>query len=420
MLQVAGKVVTPGVSLKQNGHLSQNGQTRLSQKQLEALPGLEPLKPERGWRFPVSQPFIAPGAKESVVKAIETGEISSAAQGVKDLEAQLCSFYSTNWAKCCNSGYSALVLALKNARIGEGDEVLIPSLTMMAVATAVKDVGAKPVFVDCEGGNSLNPSVQQYREAMTKNTKGIIVTHTYGVPADSPGLRDLCNEFNVVFIEDIAEAIGTQCSGKYVGTFGHYAVASLYANKAITAGDGGFVLSSVEGEKKRAESHVNHGFTPGHHFVHWEFSGNYKMSSLQAAFALPSVSKIPEVMQDRERIATQYRSMLGGTPGLELMPSNPFGPDAPWVFGVIVASKEIRTSVRHKMAEDGIETRDFFFPLHLQPCVVNLLGEEPTLPNAERLGQTGFYLPTYYKIADKDLAFIAESLKRALSESSLV
>ena len=390
----------------------------LSPKQLEALPDSEPVKPERGWRYSVSRPFIAPGAKDSVVKAIEAEEVSSAAKPVKDLERELCSFYSVLWAKGCNSGYSALLLALKNATIGEGDEVLIPSLTMSAVVTAVKDVGAKPVFVDCEGGNSLNPSVQQYREAITKNTKGIIVTHTYGVPADGPGLRDLCNEQNIVFIEDIAEAIGTQCGGKYVGTFGHYAIASLYANKAITAGDGGFVLSSVEGGKKRAESHVNHGFTPGHHFVHWEFSGNYKMSSLQAAFVLPAISKIPDVMQDRERIATQYRCQLGGTPGLELMPTNPFGADTPWVFGVIVTSKQIRSSVRHKMAEDGIETRDFFFPLHLQPCVVKLFGEEPTLPNAERLGQTGFYLPTYYGISDEDIRYIAESLKHALSESS--
>lgn len=390
----------------------------LSHKQREALPGPEPLAPEGGWRLSVSRPFIAPEAKESVAKAIEDEEISSAAKPVKDLEKKLCSFYSAAWAKCCNSGYSALVLALKNAGIGEGDEVLIPSLTMMAVATAVRDVGAKPVFVDCEGGVLLNPSVQQYREAMTKNTKSIIVTHTYGVPADAPGLRDLCIERDITFIEDIAEAIGTQYDGKYVGTFGDYATASLYANKAITAGDGGFVVSSVEGGMERAKSHVNHGFTPRYHFVHWEFSGNYKMSSLQAAFALPSISKIPEVMQDRERIATQYRRMLGDTPGLQVMPTNPHGADAPWVFGVIVNSKQIRTFVRQKMAEDGIETRDFFFPLHLQPCVVNMLGEEPSLPNAERLGRTGFYLPTYYGIDDKDLTFIAESLKRALSESN--
>ena len=400
-------------------HKKYNSQTRaLSPKQSQALPDPEPRKPEQGWRLPVSRPFIAAGAKEGVAKAIETLEISSAAKPVKDLEAELCAFYSVPWAKGCNSGYSALLLALKNAGVGEGDEVVVPALTMMAVATAVKDVGAKPVFVDCEGGNALNPSVQQYQEAITKNTKALIVTHTYGVPADGPGLRELCNEFNLIFIEDIAEAIGTQCGGKYAGTFGHYAAASLYANKAITAGDGGFVLSSVEGGKPRAESHVNHGFTTGHHFVHWEFSGNYKMSSLQAAFILPSIAKIPEVMQDRLRIATHYRCLLRDTPGLELMPINPFGADTPWVFGVIVPSKHIRTLVRQKMADDGIETRDFFFPLHLQPCVVNLLGEEPTLPNAERLGQTGFYLPTYYGITDKDIAFIAESLKHALSESS--
>ena len=392
----------------------------LSEAQLRSLPDPEPSPPKSGWKIHVSRPFVPEKAEQKVVDNIRKGLISSATEPVREFERELKKIYKAGWAKGCSNGYSALVLALKNARIGPGDEVIIPSLTMAAVVTSVRDVGAKPVFVDCERQEDrtlfLNPSVDQYRLALTERTKAIIVTHTYGVPVDCLALQSLCREKNITFIEDIAEAIGTQYMSKYVGTFGHYATASLYANKSITAGDGGFILSAegTEEGKKLVDAHTNHGFTPGHHFVHWEFSGNYKMSGLAAAFVTPAVEKIPVVMEDRQRIATEYRRHLTGVPGLTAMEVNPYGPDCPWVFGVTVESKAIRTTVRHKMATDGIETRDYFFPLHLQPCVVGEFGEQPTLPNAEELGRTGFYLPTFYGLTNTDITYISSSLKGAL------
>ena len=392
---------------------------RLPPRIRDKLPDAEPQPPKDGFRIQVSNPFIPPGAKERIVKAVDEGTISSATKVVEEFEDELRRHFGVPFAKACSSGYSALVLGLKLARIGPGDDVLIPSFTMAAVLNSVLTVGAKPVFVDCANGGQLNPSITEYEARLTAKTRALIVTHTYGVPADCSGLRKFCNTNGLVLIEDIAEAIGADYYGKLVGTFGDFACASLYANKTITAGDGGFVLSTRTEEdlRDRANSYANHGFAKDFHFVHFEASGNYKMSGLQAAFITPAVAMIPEVMKDRSRIAEVYREQLSGVTGLTLMPRNPHGKDAPWMFGVMVDSKQIRKRVRQKLANAGIETRDYFFPLHLQPFLLALQEHDSVeeLPNAELIGTTGFYLPTYYQIRDEDIQDICKQLTVALA-----
>ena len=386
----------------------------------DKIPDPEPQSPVSGYRIRVSYPFVAPLAKKSVEKAIDAGKISSATTTVQDFEAELRKFFNVSFAKACSSGYSALVLALKLARIKRDHYVLIPTFTMAAVVNAVVAIGARPIFVDCEEGK-FNPSVEQYEKRLKPNTAALIVTHTYGIPADCTALKKFCKENALIFIEDIAEAIGSDYHGQPVGTFGNFACASLYANKAVTSGDGGFVLSNCHTEDAeelmlRANSYVNHGFTKGYHFLHLEFSGNYKMSGLQAAFATPAVSLISDVVKDRERIASDYRRELCSIDGLKLMPTNPHGRDAPWVFGVLVKSKRLRTMIRQKLADAGIETRDFFFPLHLQPMMMELeiSYSLENLPNSENLGANGFYFPTYYGMKSDDIKDIAKNVKKAL------
>jgi perosamine synthetase len=383
----------------------------------EKIPAPEPEFKDDEKRIRVSFPYISPEAKESVMKAIENSTISSATCVVSELEDELCKYYDVPFAKACSNGYSALVLALKLAGIKANDEVLIPTFTMVAVLNAVLAVRGKPIFVDCEK-DGYNPSVVQYDGKLTPKCRALIATHTYGVPADCRALRSFCNEKNLIFIEDIAEAIGTDYGGTLVGKFGDFACASLYANKTITSGDGGFVISTWKDAnlKEKAESITNHGFTSKYHFLHFEASGNYKMSGLQAAFVLPAVKDIPKVMEDRNRISTLYREYLKDVPGIQLMPLNPYGKEAPWMFGVRVQTKAIRTTLRQKLADSGIETRDFFFPLHLQPLLHRPSnGKTPSLPVAEELAMTGFYLPTWYNMAEENIEEISQCLKNAIS-----
>ena len=332
---------------------------------------------------------------------------------MNELETNLKKFYSLPFAKACANGFSALVVALKLASIGHGDDVLVPSFTMAAVANAVLTVGGKPIFVDCDE-DALNPSPNQFDMKMTPHTKALIVTHTYGYPADCFSLAKLCERRNIILIEDIAEAIGVKYNDKLVGTFGDFACASLYANKIITAGDGGFVLSKHKNLENRAASYLNHGFSTDFHFIHFEQSGNYKMSGLQAAFAAPAVEDIPIVIKDRERISALYRKHLEGLEKLSTIPKNKFGIDAPWMFGVLAESKDQRKRIRSELAHQGIETRDFFFPLHIQPMIIDKFGlTEEQFPNAVFLGTRGFYLPTFFGLKEEEIEFVCSHLKKA-------
>ena len=384
----------------------------------EMLPDPEPRPPGSKFTLQVSKPYIPEGSKEEVLKAIEQGTISSATNVVDELEKELCDFYGVPFAIACSSGYSALVLSLKLACIQEGDDVLIPSFTMAAVVNAVLTVGANPVFVDCEKGK-LNPSPNDYKKRLTRTSSCLITSHTYGIPADCFALQTFCKANNLVFIEDIAEAIGTDYNNTLVGTFGDFACASLYANKTITAGDGGFVLSTRRDDKlrQRAKSYANHGFSQNYHFVHFESSGNYKMSGLQAAFVKPSVTKIKEVMKDRHRIAIAYRSQLDGCPGITPIQSNPYGLDAPWMFGVLLESKSKRQVVRSSLANAGIETRNYFFPLHLQPLMIKINKNVETLPYSEELGTRGMYLPTFYGMTEAEICDVCKGIRNAVENS---
>ena len=398
----------------------ENALSHLPARVRELIPDPEPKPPRDGFLVHVSRPFIAEGAEEKIVKAIRDGLVSSATPVVREFEQELRKFYGVPMAKACSSGYSALFIALKLARIGQGDAVLVPSLTMIAVLNAILSVDATPVFVDCATGE-LNPSVKEYAARITPKTRALIVTHTYGLAANCAELQQFCKEKNLVFIEDIAEAIGTEYRGKLAGTFGDFACASLYANKAITSGDGGFLLSTrvEEDLKERADSYANHGFTKDFHFVHFEASGNHKMSGLQAALVTPAVAQIPRVMDDRSRIARKYRSELQAIPQLTPMPLNPYGLDAPWVFGVSADSKATRTHLRQALARAGYETRDYFLPLHLQPMCLGASAKtelQITLPNAEDIGSRGFYLPTFFGLSDDIIQNICKCLKEALSK----
>lgn len=390
---------------------------QLTEAARSKLPHPEPNEPADGYQIRVATPYISPQAKANVVAAIDNNTISSGSPVVQEFESALKETFGVPSAIACSSGWAALVIALKLAKVGENDEVVIPTFTMVAVVNAVIAVGAKPVFIDSENLDKMNPSVDQYQQKITPSTKALIVAHTYGVPANCSTIRDLCDDHDIIMIEDIAEAIGVEVNGKMAGTYGDFACASLYANKLITAGDGGFVLSRhTDGIESNGKSYRNHGFSKGYHFVHYEHSGNYKMSGLQAAFVTPAVKDIQTVTQDRVRISNLYRKYLQPLDALQMMPKNSYGADSPWVFGVMAESKEKRKLIRQHLADNGIETRDYFYPLHLQPLVTERYGDSiGSFPVAEQLATCGFYLPTYFGLKEEDIQFICDTITSCLS-----
>lgn len=207
--------------------------------------------------------------------------------------------------------------------------------------------------------------------------------------------------------------MGTKAdNGQLVGTFGDFAVASLYANKPITAGDGGWVHAKDSAHHDHLKSLINHGFDPAYHFLHFETAPNAKMNGLGAAFVCAMIKQLPQIMKHRAQIARWYREALSGVEGITCIERRSI--DAPWVFGVETTSRKLRDQLRDHLASYGIETRNYFYPLHLEP--VNFYCGDSgvydiVLPNAEKFAQVGFYLPTHPFLEKSDVLYIANVVR---------
>ena len=375
------------------------------------VPDREPPPPPNGWIYRVAEPYITNASRENVLDAVDSGSVSSAGRWPQEMAQKLIEIFGTAVAQPCSNGFGAIVLALRAARVGPGDDVILPTFTMIAVPNAIRMVGAHPIVVDNAPGD-YNPGIREIEAAATDQTKAVIVTHTYGVPtADMESIVELCQQRRWFLIEDISEAAGistTTADGRrrLLGTFGDFACASMYANKLLQGGDGGFVLAKDSIHRYRLGSLVNHGFTRSYHFVHLEEAPNFKISGLAAALACGVLTSVDDIMAHRTVLARTYRLCLQSTP-LQLMPI--CGPDdTPWVFGVCCADKAQRQGLRELLAEYGAETRNYFFPIHAQPAYSDLqvMPSTATFPNAEYYGETGFYLPTYTSLTEKDIEWI--------------
>lgn len=393
---------------------------------LQFAPDREPCMPPSGWKYRVAEPYLPSIAKQNAFDAIQSGSISSAGYWPREMAKRLRSVFHCPVAQPCSNGFTALMLAMQAANIGEGDEVIVPTMTMVAVPNAVYYVRGIPIFADNANGG-YNPTWSEYESVSTPKTKAIIVTHTYGVPVpDIQEIADQCAARGWILIEDISECVGVTCSTaekeeRLLGTFGDFAIASMYANKIVHGGDGGFVLAKEAKHGKRLASIVNHGFTPSFHFVHFEQAPNAKIHGIGAAIAAGCLDEVKNIMEHRSFLSKLYRKNLENLP-IKLMP--PCGPqDTPWVFGLQCATKQERTQIRAFMAQHGIETRDYFFNLHLQPAYLQrnsdgTLNPAGSLPNAEILGSTGFYLPTHTNLTENDVVFICTILKSYFQEKS--
>jgi len=386
----------------------------------ESMPSPEPKPGESGWLYRVLEPYYSKECVDNALQAMLGGQISSGAMWPRRLAENICQLYGVPVALPTSSGASALHVALLACGLGPHDHVLVPSFTMVAVANMVKMVGARPIYCD-SACNSLNPGTNEFLQKATPLTKAIIVCHTYGVACkDIEGIAALCRERGWWLIEDICEAMGTKAdNGQLVGTFGDFAISSLYANKQITAGDGGWVHARQKEHHDHLKSLINHGFDPAYHFLHFETAPNAKMNGLGAAFVCSQVKMLPKIMEHRGQLATWYRQQLAGIEGVKCMEQRQI--DAPWVFGIETTDRPTRDHLRDHLALHGIETRNYFYPLHLEP--VNFYGGDAgvydiVLPNAEKAAQVGFYLPTHSFLEHTDIVYMCALIRNFFDKST--
>jgi perosamine synthetase len=341
-----------------------------------------------------------------VVDAVRTSWISSTGPYVNRFEKEFAELCGVGSAIAVSNGTVALHLALVALNVRPGDEVIVPSLTYIATANAVRYVGAEPVFVDVTPDTwCLDP--RKIEEAITPRTKGIIAVHLYGHPADMDAINHIAGLNGLWVLEDAAEAPLATYKGRPTGSLAPIATFSFYGNKILTCGEGGALTLSDPGLDLRARTLRSQGMDPKRRYYFPVTGYNYRLTNVACALLCAQLERREQLMQRRRHIYSRYEERLVGITGIGFQPRAPWATISPWLFSVTLesgASGVSRDQLIAKLAERGIETRPFFIPLHtLPPFREGSRQRGENLPVTIKLGAHGLNLPTYSTMTDAQI-----------------
>ena len=335
----------------------------------------------------VCEPSLSDLEKKYVCEALENNWLSSIAPPVHLFEEAFASRWGAKHAIAVNSGGSALFLALWTAGIREGHEVILPAFTMVATAGAVTQCGATPVFVDSEPGTG-NIDVSLIEQKITTKTRAIMPVHIYGHPCDMDPIRQLARDYGLFLLEDAAESHGALYKGRQVGTLGDAACFSFYANKIMTSGEGGMIITDDDNLAHQLRHTRAYDFDDARHFWHKRLAWNFRMSSLEAAVGRAQLERLDELVALRRKNAEYYTQHLGDL--VQPLEVKDYATAVSWMYGLLVRSQDERDGLMQHLAQNDVETRTFFLPMHQQPVYKS----PESFPVAEDLGRRGLYLPS--------------------------
>jgi perosamine synthetase len=364
--------------------------------------------------IPVCEPTLGGNELKYVQQAVETNWISSAGGFIHDFEAKFAEECRARYGIACANGTVAMHLALATLGLEPGDEVIIPTFTMIATINAVTYCGATPVLVDNEA-KYWQMDVEQIAAKITPRTKAIVPVHIYGHPVDMDPLMELARKHGIIVIEDAAESHGAEYKGRRTGSLGDAAGFSFYGNKIITTGEGGMITTDNREIAKLAWNLRDHAFSTERHFWHKFVGFNYRMTNLQAAVGLGQVEQMGKFVEARRQHAFEYNARLAGIPGITTPPEAEWAKNVYWMYGILVNKEEYgmnRDELRRVLAENGIETRTFFIPMHCQPVYWNAYKGQ-RYPVAEQLCRDGFYLPSASSLTLEEISYVTQVIRSA-------
>ena len=357
--------------------------------------------------IPVAEPLLGDKELAYVTDCIKSGWVSSLGKYVRDFEDRFAVYCGVRYGVATFNGTVALHLLAATLNLGPGDEVIMPSLTYVATANAVRYTGATPIFVDSERDTwNINPSMVE--AAITPCTKAIIAVHLYGHPADMDPLRAIADAHGLWLLEDAAEAHGAHYKGRRVGGLSDAAIFSFYGNKIITTGEGGIIVTNNQAWAERAFFLENQGRYPENPYWHPELAYNYRMTNIQAAIGLAQLEQIDEMLAIRCRNAAHYTHRLAEMPSLILPPQMPWAENVFWMYSVIVEDEFglDRDELRVRLRQAGIDSRPFFYPVHTLP----MYNTGQSLPVAEELSRRGLNLPSGATLTAEQVDYICDTL----------
>jgi perosamine synthetase len=363
--------------------------------------------------IPVCEPLLAGNELKYITEAVSTGWISSSGSYLQKFENAFAKYCGVRYGVGVCNGTVALHLALAALGIKSGDEVIIPNFTMIASAFAVCYTGAKPVFVDADK-ETWNINVNKIEEKITKKTKAIMPVHIFGNICDMDAMQKIAQKYKLFILEDAAEAHGAEYKGKKSGSFSDIAAFSFYANKNITTGEGGMVITSNEELYKQAKYFKNLCFPldSSRNYLHADIGFNYRMSNIHAALGLAQTEKADYYRSLRIQNNQLYKKYLADCDGVLFQKDEEHSLNCNWMNAIVI-QPDIYGKTRDELVgflkENNIETRLVFKGMHRQKALADYgcdCGGE--YPVTDWLSENAFYLPSASGLTEADIARICE------------
>jgi len=367
--------------------------------------------------IPVCEPLLTGKELEYASDCLKTNWISSAGKYIPEFEKRFAEYCGCKYGIATTNGTTALHLALASLGIRDGDEVIMPAFTMAACAFAVIYTGAKPVLVDAEA-DTWNIDVTELERRVTDRTKAIMPVHIYGHPCDMDPIMDIAKRHNLFVLEDAAEAHGAEYKGTKAGGIGQVGCFSFYANKIITTGEGGMVVTNDAQIADKSRRLKDQAFSPQRRFLHTNIGFNYRMTNVQAAIGLAQMESIDRFVEMRRNNAALYSAGLKDIPGITLPQQKEWAKNVYWMYGILAENKLgiTRDSLMQKLKEKGVDTRTFFIPMHVQPAFQDMgLFKGELYPVATDLSEKGLYLPSGSGLKSEEIDYICTCIRNIAS-----
>ena len=377
-------------------------------------------------RIAVNEPLLGEQELEYVSECVRTGWISSAGKFIDEFEERWATYCGRRYGIAVSNGTVSLQLAVACLNLQPGDEVIMPTFTIISCALAVIYNGGVPVLVDCDP-HTWCMDVSQVEAKITHRTRAIMPVHIYGHPVDMDPILELAEKHGFEIIEDAAEVHGAEyLSGRNTansnwrrcGSFGTLSCFSFYANKLITTGEGGMVLTDDAKLAEKARSLRNLCFQPNRRFYHEELGFNFRLTNLQAALGVAQLERMEQIVSRKRWIGEEYNRRLAGIKGLQLPVEEPWARNVYWMYGVVLSEETgiDATAFGQKLKQHGIETRPFFLGLHEQPVFHKRgLFLHERYPTSERIARQGLYLPSGLALTTEQISQVCEAVHEVLT-----